>query len=173
MQGNCVLVSVASSIGSLPRVVPSHCSSYFLPQDRKRDPEILAADESSLEGNLSRPLALIVDDVADVTEMLSMFLNMAGYDVMTANSAAGAIELAQTTAFDVVVSDIGLPVMNGYELAQALRALPGFDAVPMIAVTGFSMYDDHRRSLQAGFNAHLTKPIDPKVLFQLIEQLRG
>jgi CheY-like chemotaxis protein len=54
-----------------------------------------------------------------------------------------------------------------------LRALPEYAAVPMIAVTGFSMYDDRERSLQSGFNAHVTKPIDPVFLFELIEQLRG
>jgi CheY-like chemotaxis protein len=93
--------------------------------------------------------------------------------VVTAHSAYAAIELARTTNFDVVVPDIGMPVMNGYELARAPRVLPGFDAVSMIAVTGFSLDDDRQRSLPAGFNAHLTKPIDPNVLFRLIEQLRG
>jgi CheY-like chemotaxis protein len=73
----------------------------------------------------------------------------------------------------VIVSDIGMPEMNGYELARAVRTMPGYDQVPMIAVTGFSMYNDRGRALESGFNAHLTKPIDLGILFQLIEQLRG
>jgi len=120
-----------------------------------------------------KPVALIVDDVADVTEMLSVFLGLAGYESVTAHSASQAIEAAQSQHFDVVISDIGMPQMNGYELAQAVRNIPGYETVPLVAVTGFSMYDDREKSLVSGFNAHLTKPIDPNVLFQLIERLRG
>ncbi|HXM35998.1 MAG TPA: response regulator [Pyrinomonadaceae bacterium] len=118
-------------------------------------------------------MALVVDDAPDLAEMLSLLLTQAGYEVVTANSARAAIEAAQNTRFDVVISDIGMPRMNGYQLAQSLRALPGYAAVPMIAVTGFSMYDDRERSFSSGFNAHVTKPIDPVRLFELIEQLRG
>lgn|SRR5215813_1334933 len=121
----------------------------------------------------SKPKALIVDDVEDVTEMLSVFLHHAGFDVTTAGSAPAAIAAAQAKQFDVIVSDIGMPEMNGYQLAEALRKLPGYSSIPMIAVTGFSMYDDKQRSLRSGFDAHLTKPIDPVNLFELIEQLRG
>ena len=71
----------------------------------------------------------------------------------------------------MIISDIGMPEMNGYELARALRALPGYEAVPMVAVTGYSMFDDRERSLRSGFNAHMTKPIEPRALLDLIEQL--
>src|SRR5258708_3090010 len=173
MRGNYAFVSEASLIEALPRFSPTRLASFLLPQDRQGDPAVNLVADSSLLPKKQRRGALVVDDVADVTEMLSVFLTLAGYDVVTAHSAYAAIELARSANFDVVVSDIGMPVMNGYELARALRTLPGFEAVPMIAVTGFSMYDDQQRSLQAGFNAHLTKPIDPNVLFRLIEQLRG
>jgi two-component system CheB/CheR fusion protein len=105
--------------------------------------------------------------------MLSVFLTHAGYDVVTANSAKAALDAAGRARFDVVISDIGMPRMNGYQLAETLRGLPGYSSIPMIAVTGFSMYDDRERSLSSGFNAHVTKPIDPIGLFELIEQLRG
>ena len=75
------------------------------------------------------------------------------------------------TTFDVIISDIGMPEMNGYELAEALRSLPGYETVPMVAVTGYSMFDDRNRSLTAGFNEHVTKPIDPRAFLDLIEQL--
>jgi len=64
-----------------------------------------------------------------------------------------------------------MPEMNGYQLAREIRQLPAYATVPMVAVTGYSMFDDKQRSLTAGFNAHLTKPIDPKVLLDLIEHL--
>lgn len=104
--------------------------------------------------------------------MLALFLKHAGYEVATASSGPDALEVARAERFDVIVSDIGMPGMNGYELAQALRSLPQCSTVPMIAVTGFSMYDDSRRALECGFNAHLTKPINPMALLELIERLR-
>jgi len=115
--------------------------------------------------------ALVVDDVADVTEMLAVLLTHAGYDVVTAASARAALEAARARQFDVVISDIGMPEMNGYQLAQEMRTLPGYETVPMVAVTGYSMFDDKQRSTNAGFNAHMTKPIDPRALIDLIEQL--
>lgn len=113
----------------------------------------------------------MVDDVSDVTEMLSVLLTHAGYEVSTAASARDAIALAREHHFDVIISDIGMPEMNGYEMAEALRSLPGYETVPMVAVTGFSMFDDRNRSLNAGFNEHVTKPIDPRAFLNLIEQL--
>jgi two-component system CheB/CheR fusion protein len=95
----------------------------------------------------------------------------AGYEVSTASSAPDAISLAREHQFDVVISDIGMPEMNGYELAMALRRLPGYESIPMVAVTGYSMFDDRNRSLSAGFNEHVTKPIDPRAFLDLIDQL--
>ncbi|HVQ35970.1 MAG TPA: response regulator [Pyrinomonadaceae bacterium] len=115
--------------------------------------------------------ALVVDDVADVTDMLAVLLTHAGYDVATASSARAAITMAQERQFDVIISDIGMPEMNGYELARTLRLLPDYQTVPMVAVTGYSMFDDRTRSLDAGFNEHVTKPIDPRAFLELIEQL--
>ena len=114
---------------------------------------------------------LVVDDVPDVTEMIALFLKHAGYDVTTANSAGAALELAETNSFDLVISDIGMPEMNGYELAESLRKSSSHNLTPMIAVTGYTEYDDRGRSLRAGFNAHLTKPINPSQLLDLIGEL--
>jgi len=95
----------------------------------------------------------------------------AGYEVSTASSAQEALALARDHQFDVIISDIGMPEMNGYELAKALRLLPGYETVPMVAVTGYSMFDDRNRSLTSGFTEHVTKPIDPRAFLELIEQL--
>lgn len=120
----------------------------------------------------SKPRALVVDDAPDVTEMLAMFLEQAGFDAVMAFSAAEALEAATAERFEVIISDIGMPMMNGYELAVRLRSLPEYNTVPMIAVTGFSVYDDRGRALESGFNAHLTKPINPLALLNLITSLR-
>ncbi len=126
---------------------------------RKRKPQ--AAKQS----------VLVVDDVLDVTEMIALFLKHAGYDVVTANSPKTALELAAATPFDLIISDIGMPEMNGYELAESLRAISDYRSTPFIAVTGYTEYDDRGRSLRAGFNAHLTKPINPSQLLSLVEEL--
>src|SRR6266404_5741197 len=116
---------------------------------------------------------LVVDDVHDVTEMIALFLKHAGYEVATADSASTALQLARERIFDLIISDIGMPGMNGYELAGTLRHSVEYESIPMIAVTGYSEYDDRGRAVQAGFSAHLTKPIDPSQLLDLINQLLG
>jgi CheY-like chemotaxis protein len=132
----------------------------------------LAPDRDALQSEpRERRSALVVDDVADVTEMLAVVLTHAGYSVVTAASAPAALKAARERQFDVIISDIGMPEMNGYQLAREMRLIPGYQTVPMVAVTGYSMFDDKERSTKAGFNAHMTKPIDPRALLDLIEQL--
>jgi CheY-like chemotaxis protein len=114
---------------------------------------------------------LVVDDVPDVTEMIALFLRHAGYEVTTAASAPAALRLAKEKAFDLIISDIGMPEMNGYELAESLRGCSEYQGTPMIAVTGYTEYDDRGRAERAGFSAHLTKPIDPSDLLNLINEL--
>ena len=133
--------------------------------DMTPDAEVLNSEPQE------RRSALVVDDVADVTEMLAVVLTHAGYSVVTAASAPAALKAARERQFDVIISDIGMPEMNGYQLAREVRQLPGYETVPMVAVTGYSMFDDKERSTKAGFNAHMTKPIDPRALLDLIEQL--
>jgi CheY-like chemotaxis protein len=120
-----------------------------------------------------RPRALVVDDAPDVTEMLSLLLQHAGYEVVTVYSGQQALDAALGGEFDVIVSDIGMPGMNGYELAESLRSDARYSATPMIAVTGFSMYDDRDRALASGFDAFITKPVNPRDLLSLVERLRG
>jgi CheY-like chemotaxis protein len=115
--------------------------------------------------------ALVVDDNPDITDLLAVVLRHAGYTVSSAHSAPDALTLALTRHFDVVVSDIGMPGMTGHELARALRAMPEYRSIPLVAVTGFDMYDDRERSAEAGFSAHLSKPIDPLALTQAIRGL--
>ena len=129
------------------------------------------ATKSKDDYKAGRGAVLIVDDVPDVTEMIGLLLKHAGYDVSTADSAKAALRLARKTNYDLVISDIGMPEMNGYELAEALRGLNNYNTTPMIAVTGYSEYDDRGRAVEAGFNVHLTKPIEPAQLLNLMNEL--
>jgi len=120
-----------------------------------------------------KPRVLVVDDAPDVTEMIALLLSYSGYDAVTFFCAPDALDAARGEHFDVIVSDIGMPGMTGYELAVALRALPDYASVPMVAVTGFAMYDDRERAFESGFNAFLTKPINPMDLIDVIKNLRS
>ena len=128
--------------------------------------------EPEIELQLCRGLALVVDDNPDITDMLAAVLRHAGYTVSSAHSAPDALGMALARHFDLVVSDIGMPGMTGHELATVLRAMPEYRTIPMVAVTGFDMYDDKERSAEAGFSAHLSKPIEPSALTQAIRGIR-
>jgi CheY-like chemotaxis protein len=86
-------------------------------------------------------------------------------------SASEALEAAKAEHFDAVISDIGLPLIDGYQLAKELRSLPNYVTTPLIAVTGFTEYSDQQNAFTAGFDAHLKKPIDPKKIIDLMAQL--
>jgi len=103
--------------------------------------------------------------------MIELLLKHAGYDVSTADSAKAALRLARKRHYDLIISDIGMPEMNGYELATELRNLNEYGCTPMIAVTGYSEYDDRGRAVKAGFDIHLTKPIEPAQLLELMDRL--
>lgn len=147
-------------------------SSDLFSSGKDKSAEDATGTDNLSELNEGKPRALVVDDVPDVTEMIALFLQHAGYQTVMAYSALDALSVARDEHFDVVVSDIGMPGMNGYELAEELRRLPDYVNVPLIAVTGFSAFDDIGRALQSGFNAHMTKPINPMSLLELIQNLR-
>jgi two-component system, chemotaxis family, CheB/CheR fusion protein len=130
------------------------------------------SDDETVPAYQFKPRALIVDDSADIAFMMVMILQHAGYEAVMAISAVEALALAQREHFDLIISDIGMPQMDGYVFAERLRALPDYATTPMIAVTGFAEYDDRDRALSAGFNTHLKKPVDVVKLLELIEGLR-
>lgn len=152
-------------------IQPSLPSQFLHSQSSNHTADLPVENEVLRTEPGERKSALVVDDVADVTEMLAVVLTHAGYSVVTAASARAALKAARERQFDVVISDIGMPEMNGYQLAREMRTMPGYETVPMVAVTGYSMFDDRERSTKAGFTAHMTKPIDPRALLDLIEQL--
>ena len=116
---------------------------------------------------------LVVDDAPDVTELLALLMSHAGYEVAMAFSAPEAFDAARAGHFDAVISDIGMPGMNGYQLAEALRGLPDYKTTPLIAVTGFTHLEDRERARRAGFDDFLHKPINPSDLLDAVRKLCG
>jgi two-component system CheB/CheR fusion protein len=111
---------------------------------------------------------LIVDDNVDGARMLARLLRSSGHAVDVAYDGPSALEAAQSRAPDVVLLDIGLPGMDGYEVARRLRRLDGLDRTLLVAVTGYGQAEDRRRALDVGFDDHLVKPISPDDLAPLI-----
>ena len=114
---------------------------------------------------------LVVEDSPDTLALLNMLFTRKGCRVLTANSAAEALQLAAQETPGIIISDIGLPEMDGYELLAKLRGLPGMEKVPAIALSGYAMGEDRDRALAAGFIAHIAKPIDPDELYALVQKL--
>lgn len=128
------------------------------------------------QGEVTKPLRImIVDDNADAAAMLAMLLETAGHDVVIEHGSSRALERAKLAAPQVCLLDIGLPEIDGYELAQRLRAQQETASVILIAVTGYGQEDDRMRSTAAGFDHHFVKPVDTSkleaVLFQISETL--
>lgn len=111
---------------------------------------------------------LIVDDNKDAAESLALLLELSGHEVRAATSPAAALEIAPTYRPEALLLDIGLPDMDGYELARRLKACPLPDNAVLIAVTGYGQESDKKRSAEAGFTHHLVKPIDLEALETLL-----
>jgi signal transduction histidine kinase len=116
---------------------------------------------------------LVVDDNEDAADMLAAVLTSLGCLVQVAHDAAAALQVAATQHFDGALLDIGLPVMNGYELAARLRALGTMSGARLIAVTGYGQASDRQRALAAGFDHHVVKPVDVRALEPLLPRARG
>jgi len=115
---------------------------------------------------------LVVDDNADTAELLRTVVERAGYDVQSASSAREALAVAGEFRPQVALIDIGLPDMDGYKLAKLLRAQPELEGCRLIAVTGHKSAGAVARSIAAGFEAHLSKPVTADVLLTVIAQRR-
>lgn len=114
---------------------------------------------------------LIVEDSLDTLTLLSAVFSREGANVTTAASAAEALEQAVNKRPAVIISDIGMPDVDGYQLLQQLKVLPGMDDVPAIAISGYASDEDRERALDTGYRALVPKPIDVEVLFELIHNL--
>jgi CheY-like chemotaxis protein len=104
---------------------------------------------------------LIVDDNRDGAETMGMLLELSGHEIHLAHTGAEALEVGGRTRPEIGLLDIGLPDMSGYELAERIRREAWGAGMILIAITGWGHTSDKRRAFTAGFNHHLTKPIDP------------
>lgn len=116
---------------------------------------------------------LIVDDNEDAANSLAMILKLSGHETASVYTAMDALERAVSFRPDVVLLDIGLPGMNGYEVAQKMRELPGLADIRLVAVTGYGRSDDRLRARDAGFDDHLTKPVEFAVLDRALTGVRA
>jgi signal transduction histidine kinase/DNA-binding response OmpR family regulator len=116
---------------------------------------------------------LVVDDNADAVQTIAMFLELAGHEVKAVTDGRQALACANVYAPDVVVLDIGLPIIDGYQVAQQLRAIEQMRSSLVIALTGYGREGDRERALKAGFDSHLVKPADPNELLRIIEEWRS
>ena len=111
---------------------------------------------------------LVVDDNVDVVETTTMLLSLSGHQVRSAKDGLQALHIASEFSPDVVLLDIGLPLMDGYEVARRLRQTPQTAGALLIALTGYGQQGDRQRGKEAGFDAHMLKPVDPHALAKMI-----
>jgi PAS domain S-box-containing protein len=111
---------------------------------------------------------LVADDLRDTVDSLAMLLRIAGHEIRTAHDGLEAMQEAATFRPDVVLLDIGMPKMNGYEAARSIRKEPWGKDMLLIALTGWGQEEDKRRATEAGFDYHLTKPVSPDTLHELL-----
>lgn len=116
---------------------------------------------------------LLVEDNADAAEMLSTLLGLHGHHARVVSNASDALDALRADGTDVVLTDLGLPGMSGYELAHAIRDDPSLRDVSLVAVTGYGQPEDRRRTADAGFDAHLIKPVALDALEQILTRLRA
>ncbi len=115
---------------------------------------------------------LIVEDEADTADALQLILTMIGHEVQTAHSGMAALQAVKDHRPDVILLDIGLPDLNGYQVAERLRETPdAMKQVVLVAMTGYGQAEDRRRAVRAGFDYHMVKPFDPQRLEQLLTQI--
>jgi CheY-like chemotaxis protein len=116
---------------------------------------------------------LVADDNVDAAESLCMLLQIAGHEVRCAHDGVESVRVAEQFRPEVVLLDIGMPRLNGYGAARQIRALPDGPSMLLIALTGWGQDEDKRLALDAGFDRHLTKPVEPEALMALVQGLAG
>jgi signal transduction histidine kinase/ActR/RegA family two-component response regulator len=131
----------------------------------RREPPV---EEAPAVLPFGKPRVLIADDNRDAADSLSMLLSMDGYEVRTVYSGRAAVSAAETFRPDVALLDIGMPEVNGYAAAKAIRRQRGGAGIYLVAITGWGQQEDKRRAREAGFATHVTKPVDPNLLRGLL-----
>jgi CheY-like chemotaxis protein len=114
---------------------------------------------------------LVVDDNPDAADLLGEALTIVGHEVRTAHDGPSALQLVDAFVPDIAFLDIGLPAMDGYELASHLRQIPALASTPLVAITGYAQDSDRQRALASGFAEHLAKPLDLARVVECLERL--
>ena len=135
---------------------------------RAHGPDRASTKELAAPASPPRRRILVVDDNADSAETLALLLRMEGHEVRVAFDGPTALAAVQVDPPEVVLTDIGMPGMDGYELAERLRKMTGLENLSIVALTGWGGEDDRRRARQAGFDHHLMKPADPEALRRVL-----
>jgi two-component system, chemotaxis family, CheB/CheR fusion protein len=138
-----------------------------LPVTQVAQPQPIAPSHESLAARTARRI-LVVDDNRDAAASLAMFLKLSGHDTHIAHDGLEAVEKAAQLAPDVILLDIGLPKISGLEAARRIRAQSQGKRPVLVALTGWAHDADRQNSREAGFNAHVVKPVDLDVLANLL-----
>jgi PAS domain S-box-containing protein len=131
-------------------------------------PVVPAPQNSGLTATTGTRRVLIADDNRDAAEIMAMLLAHSGFEVQLAHTGTDALAMAERQPPDFAVLDIGMPGLSGYEVARGIRGQPWGAGIKLIAVTGWGQEDDKLKAMEAGFDHHLTKPIDPNALERLM-----
>jgi CheY-like chemotaxis protein len=127
----------------------------------------------TMAGEGRRLKVLVADDNRDAADSLAMLLEMNGHEVMVVHGGLDALAVAAESRPDAVILDIGMPDVTGYEVARQMRAAEWGSGITLIAVTGWGQKDDKARATEAGFDHHLTKPVDLDRIEALLQGLRS
>lgn len=122
---------------------------------------------------MTRATILVIEDDDASRLLVTYLLESAGHRVLAAENGAVGLRIALAESPDLILCDLQMPVMNGYEVARSLRTSMLWRVVPLVAVTAFSMPGDREKALDVGFNEHLPKPISPETFVQQIEGFLG
>ena len=135
------------------------------------DNSMADASKPPVTQTAARRKILVVDDNHDSALSLAMMLSIMGHDTRTAHDGESAVSTAETFLPDVVLLDIGLPKLNGYEVAQRIREASWGASMYLIAVTGWGQDEDRQRSSEVGLNLHMVKPVEPSALEKVLATL--
>jgi CheY-like chemotaxis protein len=138
--------------------------------DAATEPGVVA-NEEALERARQPRRVLVVDDNVDGATTFGAMLRLLGYAVEVATDGMAALEIADRFHPDVVLLDIAMPTLDGYQVARRLRASSAGVAMVLIAITGWGQEEDRRRTAEAGFDHHLVKPVDPGALAKLLAEI--
>lgn len=134
--------------------------------------DVTSSTTPALTPGKQRFRILVVDDNHDSALSLAMMLSIMGHETRTAHDGESAVATAESFLPEVVLLDIGLPKLNGYEVAQRIREQAWGASMFLIAVTGWGQDEDRQRSSEVGLNVHMVKPVEPAVLERLLAELR-